>query len=277
MSDSNAEQIKYWNGAAGATWTQSQERMDLMLQPLTQVALEAAAARADDHIIDIGCGCGDTSLQLATLAAQVRGIDISEPMLHRARARATDMGLTNISFDTADAANTPLSAEHQLLFSRFGVMFFSDPTAAFTNLRTGLAPDGRLCFICWRPPRQNPWMSVGGAAIAPFLPEPETPPDPRAPGPFAFADKDYLAGLLTTAGFTNIDIEPVDRTLKLADTLDDAMRFQGEIGPVARALSELEGTQKEQALAAARAALAEHVTDTGIHLGAAIWLVRAAV
>ena len=277
MSESNDEQIKYWNGSAGNTWTQSQERMDLMLQPLTQVALEAAQAGSDDYIIDIGCGCGDTSLQLAEVAAQVRGIDISEPMLQRARERATALGLSNISFETADAAITPLTAEHQLLFSRFGIMFFADPTAAFKNLRGGLTPGGRLCFICWRPPRQNPWMSVGGAAIAPFLPEPETPLDPRAPGPFAFADKDYLAGVLTAAGFKAIDIAPVDRTLKLADTLDDAMRFQGEIGPVARALSELEGTQKERALAAARTALAEHLTTDGINLGAAIWLVTARV
>ena len=276
MSQSNEEQIKYWNGSAGTTWTESQARMDRMLQPLTVVAIEAASARATDRVIDIGCGCGDTSIQLADRAAHVNGIDISEPMLARARERTTELDLINVTFETADAATTSLEPEYQLLFSRFGVMFFSDPIGAFTNLRSGLVPGGRLCFICWRPPRQNPWMSIGGAAIAPFLPEPETPPDPRAPGPFAFADKDYLADVLVTAGFKQVEIEPVERTLKLADTLDDAMRFQGEIGPVARALAELEGKQKENALAAARAALAEQVTDDGISLGAAIWLVRAA-
>jgi len=277
MSQSNEEQIKYWNGSAGTTWTESQQRMDQMLAPLTEAAMAATQVTSADRVIDIGCGCGDTSLQLANSAAFVRGIDISEPMLARARERATQLGLENVAFDTADAATAPLEAEHQLLFSRFGVMFFADPTAAFTNLQAGLQKGGRLCFICWRPPRQNPWMSVGGAAIAPFLPEPATPPDPRAPGPFAFADKDYLAGILGTAGFKNVAIEPVDRTLKLANTLDDAMRFQGEIGPVARALAELDGKQKEQALNAARDALAEHVTDDGINLGAAIWLVTATV
>ena len=275
MSQSNEEQIKYWNGSAGATWTESQQRMDRMLAPLTEVAIAASQATSADRVIDIGCGCGDTSLQLANSAAFVRGIDISEPMLARARERAGELGIENVAFDTADAASTAISADYQLLFSRFGVMFFADPTAAFTNLHSGLESSGRLCFICWRPPRQNPWMSIGGAAIAPFLPEPETPPDPRAPGPFAFADKDYLAGVLSAAGFNNIDIDPADRRLKLADNLDDAMRFQGEIGPVARALAELEGKQKELALTAARNALAEHVTADGINLGAAIWLVTA--
>ena len=272
---SNAEQVDYWNGQAGATWVESQERMDEMLAPLTQPLLDAAAVTANERVIDVGCGCGDTSLQLAQSGAAVWGVDISEPMLDRARQRAGSLNLTNASFSTADAATAELTPDHDLVFSRFGVMFFSDPTAAFKNLRSGLNDGGRLCFLCWQPPRNNPWMATAGAAIQPFLPEPETPPDPRAPGPFAFADVDYLNGILSDAGFNNIDIAPLTAELHLADTLDEAIEFQQRIGPLARALAELEGAAQQQALDAARNALAEHMTDAGLNLGAACWLARA--
>ena len=106
MSQSNEEQIKYWNGSAGATWTESQARMDRMLQPLTEVAIRAASARGADRVIDIGCGCGDTSIQLADRAAHVHGIDISEPMLARARERAAELDLINVCLlYTSDAAD----------------------------------------------------------------------------------------------------------------------------------------------------------------------------
>ncbi len=272
---SNQEQIDYWNGHAGNTWVDSQERMDKMLAPLTSPLIEHAVAAKGERIIDVGCGCGDTSLQLASTGAQVLGIDISEPMLERARARAQLNGQANAEFSTADAASTPLSADHDLIFSRFGVMFFSDPTAAFSNLRNGLNAGGRLCFLCWQPPRNNPWMSTAGAAISEFLPQPETKPDPRAPGPFAFADSDYLNGILDSAGFNNISIEPTTATLHIADTLEEAMDSQQRIGPLARALAELEGDAQRAALEAAREALADKMTPTGLDLGAACWLVKA--
>ena len=272
---SNQEQIDYWNGNAGSTWVDSQERMDKMLAPLTSPLIEQAAAAKGERIIDVGCGCGDTSLQLASTGASVLGIDISEPMLERARARAQHTGQANAEFSTADAATAPLSADHDLIFSRFGVMFFSDPTAAFSNLRSGLNAKGRLCFLCWQPPRNNPWMSTAGAAINAFLPEPETKPDPRAPGPFAFADSEYLNSILDKAGFSNISIAPTTATLHIADTLDEAMESQQRIGPLARALAELEGEAQREALDAAREALANKMTPTGLDLGAACWLVKA--
>lgn len=272
---SNQEQIDYWNGNAGTTWVDSQERMDKMLAPLTSPLLAAAAAKSGERVLDVGCGCGDTSLQLAANGASVWGVDISEPMLKRAAARAQLDGQANVSFSTADAAAHSFKSEQDLLFSRFGVMFFADPTAAFTNLHSALNTDGRLCFLCWQPPRSNPWMSTAGAAISSFLPEPATKPDPRAPGPFAFADVDYLTGILEQAGFNHIDMSPVTADLHIADTLDEAMESQSRIGPLARALSELEGAPRIAALAAAREALADKMTPTGLDLGAACWLVQA--
>ena len=275
MTNSNVEQVEYWNNKAGHTWVESQARVDRMLEPLTAILLERAAAQDGERVLDVGCGCGDTSLQVGQTGAAVWGIDLSGPMLARARERAKELELDNVVFSQTDASTQVLTPDHDLIVSRFGVMFFADPTAAFINLRSGLSPEGRLCFLCWQPPRANPWMSISGAAIQPFLTPPETPPDPRAPGPFAFADKDYVAQTLSDAGFVAIDIRSVTADVHVGDDLDDALESQSRIGPMARALAELDGEEREQAIAAARDALSAHVTKDGLDLGAACWLVYA--
>ena len=272
MSD-NSEQIQYWNGKAGETWVESQARIDTTLAPLSAAAIRKAAPQVGERVIDIGCGCGTTTLALADSGASVWGIDVSAPMLAHARTRIEDR--TNIAFGQADASTQSLTPDHQLIFSRFGVMFFSDPVAAFTNLRTGLAADGRLIFLCWQSPVKNPWMSIAGAAVAPFLDSPATPPNPRAPGPFAFADAAYLNDILVLSGFNNIQIDSETANLKVGNDLDDAMRAQGQIGPLSRALNELAGEKRERALAAVRDTFSPLITADGLHLGAATWLVSA--
>ena len=154
--------------------------MDAMLEPLSQAALQVANAQADERVIDVGCGCGATSLAMAAAGGQVWGVDLSEMMLQRAKQRAGD--LTNVAFSKTDAATQNYTPDHDLIFSRFGVMFFADPIAAFTNLRTALRDQGRIVFVCWQTPRNNPWLSIPGAAVQPFLPPTEETPDPRAPG-----------------------------------------------------------------------------------------------
>lgn len=268
----NDAQIEYWNGQAGETWASAQERMDVMLEPLSDQAVDKAAPQASERVLDIGCGCGATSLALAQRGALVTGIDISAPMLARARERSAQM--SDLEFLEADAAVHPHSSDHQLVFSRFGVMFFADPIAAFANLRTALDEQGRLVFLCWQSPAENPWVSVAGRALQPHLPVQETP-DPRAPGPFAFADPDYLNDVLVQAGYHNIVLDNTRATLHLGDSLDSAMEFQGQIGPTARVLSEMEGEARESAIRAAREALSAHVTEAGLDLGAATWLVSA--
>jgi hypothetical protein len=182
--------------------------------------------------------------------------------------------MDNVAFGKTDAATQDLTPDHQLIFSRFGVMFFADPVAAFANLRAGLTEDGRLVFVCWQAPRANPWVSIAGRVIQPFLAESEAP-DPRAPGPFAFADEDYLRGILEQAGYANIVLDGINIDLHIGDDLESAMQSQGEVGPVARALAELEGDKKEQALTAVREAFTPLLTDAGLNLGAAVWLVSA--
>lgn len=271
MTD-NSDQIKYWNGQAGDTWVRGQERLDAMLEPLSRIVLDKAAACTGERVIDIGCGCGATSLALAASGAEVWGVDISAPMLARARERAA--GQSNVVFTEADAATAKLTADHQLLFSRFGVMFFSEPLLAFKNLHSGLSDDGRMVFMCWQAAQVNPWITIAGRAIQPFLPPPE-PVDPKAPGPFAFADKDYLNSLLVGAGFAHIEIEPASADLHVGDDLEAAMHSQGEVGPVARALAELSGADKEAALQAVREAFTPLLTESGLNLAGATWLVSA--
>lgn len=269
----NEAQIEFWNGEAGSVWVRAQERLDETLSALSQAALEHAAAQPGERVVDVGCGCGATTLSLAERGASVWGVDISEPMLARARERAT--GMDNVRFTRADAAAERFAAEHDLVFSRFGVMFFDDPAAAFANLRTALRPAGRLVFLCWQAPKFNPWISVAGRAVQEFLPEPAEAPDPRAPGPFAFADPSYVNEILTSAGYSDVSCDPVQASMRLGGSLDEAMEFQSQVGPLSRVLNELEGDVRAGALDAAREALAAYHTGGGIELEAACWLVRA--
>lgn len=272
MPDNN-EQIEYWNGRAGHTWVAAQEQLDAMLAPISAALIERADARAGERVVDVGCGCGDTTITLAASGAEVWGIDISEPMLARARVRAP--GGTRVAFSRTDAATQAFTPDHQLVFSRFGIMFFTEPYGAFRNLRSALTDDGRLCFACWQAPRLNPWLAIAGQAVQPLLPEPAEKPDPRAPGPFAFADADYLGDILAQAGFTDIAIDACTPILHVGDNLDAAMGFLQQVGPLSRALAELDEAPRGQALDAAREALAPHVTADGLNLGAACWLVHA--
>jgi SAM-dependent methyltransferase len=226
-------------------------------------------------VLDVGCGCGGTSLLLAASGAEVIGADISAPMLARARERAA--GNAALSFVEADAATHPFRADRDLVFSRFGVMFFADPTTAFANLRSALAPGGRLTFLCWQPPGRNPWISVAIAALAPFVTPPADPPDPRAPGPFAFADPDYVRSILDGAGFKAVSVEDCGATLRLGQGVDEAIDFLSDIGPLSRALTDMDEAARSQAIAAVREALGAHTSAAGLCLDAACWLVRAQI
>jgi len=275
MTADNAEQIEYWNGRAGETWVTAQQHLDAMLAPISAALLERADPRAGERVVDVGCGCGDTSLAVAARGATVWGIDISEPMLAHARSRAAAANVAGVAFSCTDAATQAFTPDHELVISRFGVMFFADPHAAFANLRSAFAPGGRLCFVCWQSPRDNPWVSIAGAALRPFLAEPEHTPDPREPGPFAFADPDYVRDILTGAGYHEIGVEPLPTTLHVADDVAEALDFMQQVGPLSRALAELDEHTAPRALDAVREALAVHATPTGLDLGAACWLVSA--
>ena len=272
MSDANHGQREFWNGQAGMRWVEDQQAMDELLAPLSDVALAAAEARAGERVLDIGCGCGTTTLALSTQTGHATGVDISEPMIAHARTRAASRHNGDVDFVVADASQWHGDAPYQLAFSRFGVMFFAAPVEAFANIRSNLAADGRLCFICWRSPEDNPWISVAARAAQPFLPE---TPQAAGPDPFAFADQAYVTDLLTKAGFQEPRFALCNKTLRLGVDLDAAMTFLTRIGPLARVVAELEAGPREQALAAVRDALSNTVTDDGVALPASTWVVTA--
>ena len=244
MSSENAEQAEFWNGRMGTAWVNVEDYIDRMMAPLTAVALDAVNAKAGDRIIDIGCGCGTTSLSLGASGAEVWGVDISTAMIDRAKEKDNTAG--NVAFSVADAASQAYSADHSLAFSRFGVMFFADPVKAFANIRSALVPSGRLVFLCWQLPAANPWLSIAGAALQPFQPADAPPPDPEAPGPFRFGVPEYTQEVLSSAGFTNIKLQAVVKDLHLGDTVDEVMRFQSNIGPLSGLLETLDESRHER-------------------------------
>jgi SAM-dependent methyltransferase len=281
MTDANPEQRTYWNEQAGPIWVAYQERLDRQIGPHGERALALLAPTPGEHVLDLGCGCGASSLALARRVApggRVLGLDLSEPMLARARERAAGEGVANLSFRAADVQSAPLEAgAFDAAFSRFGVMFFADPVAAFRNVRGALRPGGRLAFACWRPVTENPWVLVPMAAAAPLLPLP-APPPPGAPGPFAFGDAARVRGILEAAGFADVAIEPADLPMTPGGgDLDEAADVFLEVGPLASALREAEAGHavRDQVRGAVRKAFESHLRDGRVELGSAIWLVRA--
>ncbi len=269
---SNEEQIEYWNDNAGVKWTEQQDVMDALLAPVTSLLIDAAAIAPGERVLDIGCGTGETSLIAMDAGADVTGVDVSEPMLELARTRANGRGTLLLT----DAAEYRSDEGFDLIMSRFGVMFFEDPVAAFTNIKANLKPSGRMVFACWQSPKVNLWVMVPMAAIKPLLPEaPDT--DPHAPGPFAFADDARLKGILTEAGFDDVSMtsHAVEICLSQTGGVDDAVYFSSQIGPASRALGEVDDELRSRLLDALKDALAPHDDGGRVALPGGIWIVRA--
>ena len=205
----NEGQIEFWNGPAGERWVDFMESQDRMLGPLGEAAMAAGEIAPGQRVIDIGCGCGTTTLQLAqrvSPSGHVLGIDISTPMLKHAQRRAATMDAVSIDLQNHDAATHAFEPQSfDRVYSRFGVMFFTDPVAAFANIRAALKPGGKLAFVCWQTLDLNPWMATTLAVAIQYLERPE-PPAPDGPGPFAFRDPDRVRAILSDAGFSNVDI-----------------------------------------------------------------------
>lgn len=274
----NAGQLEYWNGPAGEKWVRNQAVMDTSLADATAALLPLANIQPGERVLDIGCGSGQTSLLAADAvgaSGQVTGADISKPLLALARQRAN--GRRNVRFIEADAATHAFAPEHDLLISRFGVMFFDDPAAAFANLRRAAAPGGRLAFVCWRPVAENEYAAMPFAVAKPLMP-PLPPADPHAPGPFALADPDRLRGILAGAGFTGIAINPLDGVMRMGATAEEAGIQATSLGPTARALAKMDEGVRAKVVAAVTDAFRLYPkTDGAITCRIACWLVSARV
>lgn len=276
--DGNADQIAYWNGPGGQHWADRQQAQDIVLAPVSDVLIDRAKAKAGQRIVDIGCGCGATSIALAHKVGStghVLGIDISAPMLARAREIAP-AGLP-VDFVLADATVYPFDpASFDLLVSRFGVMFFAEPALSFANLRRALRPSGRLAFACWREPRENPFFMAPLQAVYKHVAKlPQL--GPEDPGPFSFASEARVQRILGEAGFQGIAMEPCNLALDIAvgRGLDAAVTGALEIGPAARALAEQPPDVVAAATNSIRGALAPFVRGQAVPLDASIWIVTA--
>ena len=276
--DRNAWEIAYWNGPGGQRWLSRYAVHDALLAPIGDMLLERSATRAGESVLDIGCGCGTVTFELGRRVVpggRVLGIDVSAPMLEQARRLAPDS--LPVEFALADATVhdfEPMRAD--LLFSRFGVMFFGDPVRAFSNMRRGLRAGARVAFACWRAARQNPWSMVPLQQAYKHVPRlPEV--GPEDPGPFSFADEGRVCSILERAGFTSVELEPIDLQLDLAagGGLEAAVGTATTIGPASRALDGQPAQLQAAAMESIRAELARHQRGDSVPLAAAIWIVRA--
>jgi SAM-dependent methyltransferase len=269
------EQTKLWNGAAAHAWVDAQEALDQMFKPFEDLLVDAVSARPRDRVLDVGCGTGGTTIAVArVLGATGRsvGIDISEPMIAGARARAARQR-THAEFICADAQAYAFElASVDMIISRFGVMFFDDPIRAFANLRRAASDNAELRFIAWRGADENPFMTTAERAAAPLLPDlPVRQLD--APGQFAFANEDRVHAILEKSGWTGIAIRPIDVACTLpASELD---RYVTRFGPVGRVLQAADDSTRTQVGETVRAAFDPYVHGAQVRYTAACWMVNA--
>ncbi|MDO8799382.1 class I SAM-dependent methyltransferase [Phenylobacterium sp.] len=265
-----------WSQAAGNAWVELQDLMDGLYQPIAETLITTAFPGEGGAVLDIGCGAGTTTLQMARRLGplgRAAGVDISAPLLEAARAGAEAQGIANATFLQGDAQTLDLgTAAYEAAISRFGVMFFADFDSAFANLRRALKPGGRLAFACWRSPADNPLASAPLEAAAPFLP-PIPQADPDAPGRWAFADPDRVRGILTRSGWRDIEIAPLDVPTPIA--LDDLMRLTFRLGALPPLLQQADAATREKVHAAVAERLASYEVEGVVPMTAACWRVTA--
>jgi SAM-dependent methyltransferase len=272
---SNAEQTALWNGVAGRAWVDTQRSLDRLFQPFEDLLVEQVAKRGAQHVLDIGCGTGSTTLAIARRVGangRVVGVDISEPMIALARERAASQ-TTAPQFVCADAQTYAFApASFDLIVSRFGVMFFADPVGAFANLRHAAAPGAALHVIAWRSAKDNPFMTTAERAAAPFLPQ-IPPRRGDEPGQFAFADRTRVLSILQRSGWLGGDIQPLDVECVLP--LDELGAYVTRLGPLGQVLQQADGATRARVLDTVRAAFDPYVHGDEVRFTAACWTIGA--
>jgi SAM-dependent methyltransferase len=273
----NEEQARYWNGGEAAHWLIHEERYERTLATFTGHLLTAAAIGRADRVVDIGCGTVSTTRAAARVATEgeALGVDLSTAMLRQAARRAQEEGLTNVRFDHGDGQAygfTP--AARDVALSRFGVMFFTDPSAAFANIARGLRPGGRLVFVCWQNLADNEWIVVPGAAAAQHVALPPLD-DPTAPGPFSLVERDRIATVLRAAALCDVVIEPIAEPLWMGSDVADTIAFLESNGIWSSLLRDADPPAVARVSGAVQAVLEPSVTPDGLLLGSRAWLVTA--
>jgi SAM-dependent methyltransferase len=279
MPIDNADQIAEWNGVLGQTWATMRDDIDPVVAVFGDAALKAAAPQPGERVLDIGCGCGDTTIAIARLVGElgaVMGVDVSQPMLDVAQESAREARLRHLEFRNSDASIAALPGANDLLFSRFGVMFFGNPTAAFAHMRESLKARARCVFVCWRTPRDNAWAMAPLAAARAAMGVTPPPADPNAPGPFAFADDTRVRTILADAGFTDIVFTRHDAPVVYGRTPRAAAERALRVGPASRFARDMGDANRPRILDAVEEAFSQLAAPGGeVKLIGSAWIVTA--
>lgn len=252
--------VRFWNEVLAAKFIRFKHILVGGLSRHSEAVFPTLPVRPGDHVLDVGCGFGDTAIRLAELVGptgRVVGVDCCEAFLDHARAEVRTRGLTNVCFVRADAETALPTNQFDLVFARFGTMFFANPVAGMRNMRKALRPGGRMVHIVWRDRADNPWLSMAKDVVLRYLPSPGTDALTCGPGPFSMANEEVVRAMMTSAGYNRIEFRRVDAPVMVGKDVDDAIAFQLAIGPAgevfreAGALAESKRTDIESALAAA--------------------------
>ncbi len=273
----NAAQVRYWNEVVGNRWVSYTDELDSLVGPFGDAVIDAAGLEPGQSVLDVGCGCGSSTIAAARRVlpgGEVLGVDVSLPMLAAARGRAAAAGVTNVRFQNGDAQSHEFgSGRYDAVISRFGVMFFADPDAAFANFAAALRRGGRLACVTWQSAGRNPWMLVPALAAAAHLPLP-SPPPPGAPGPFSLDDPDRVRELVRGAGLVDIAVVPLERSLRVpASGVDEAVDIVLRIGPLGDAFAEADAETRGAVKGAVREDLLPFLVGRGVEMPGAAWLV----
>jgi len=274
VASSNAEQLAAWDGDEGEYWASHADDYDRSVAVHHRALLDVAEVQVTDRVLDIGCGTGQTTRDLARAAGagSALGVDLSSRMLDEARIRAAAEGVDNATFEQADAQVHPFAAgSFDLALSRTGAMFFGDQPAAFANISRALRPGGRLALAAWQAPDRNEWIQAFFGALA--AGRDLSPPPAGAPGPFALAEPDHVRTVLGGAGFADVDLEPLQAPMWFGGTVDGAHAFV--LGQLGWMLEGVDANARSQALEALRTVIVAHATADGVLFDSGCWLIRA--
>jgi len=274
VTAANQAQREAWNGDSGQRWVADADRRDAVLAPVADALIAAAHLAPTEDVLDLGCGCGITTLAAAQAVrpGKVTGIDLSAPMLDLARERARDD--EHVTFRQADAQTHPFEpGAYGVVISRFGTMFFDDPVAAFTNIAAATRPGGRLSLATWQPLAANDWLLIPGAALLRYGSLPDT--GGTAPGMFAQSDPAAVTAVLERAGWHAVGVEPVTVNLRLGGDASEATDYLADTGIARAVLDTIDEAQRDRAVAEVTKTLDAYTTADGVCLHAGIYIVTA--
>jgi len=276
----NLEMSNFWNGDGGKNWMLFQSWLEKSLKPFGKEAISSAFLKNGDRVLDVGCGWGETSFEISekvSSSGHVWGVDISHLILNNAKTQADDLGYENVSFACVDAESYKFDSEvFDVIYSRFGVMFFNNPVNAFENLRYTLKPGGRLAFVCWQAIDKNQWVNLPLKTAQRHI-RVVPASNPEAPGGFSFGSESRVRIILENAGFDHILVQPFEMKFTIGKNIEEALIFISKIGPVSTLLNdpELNNEIKNNITRDLRHAIAPFETSQGVQLGASTWIVTA--